>query len=340
MGQSETILLNPPLPDNSAAAIKHPVMPLNIPNLKPLAKGMLSFAVPKLGTVHGYGNPLGTLAADSCYSIFLRHVCLLRSARVVDLPKTVAELGPGSSHGVGFAALIAGAERYYALDLIDFSNAAQNLSVFDEIAAMFRERRPIPSSGLHSLRFPDLDDYSFPGFLAIGAADEFESRVAEIRQDIASGSGRFVKVAAPWMEKAVIETNSIEWVFSQSVLEHIDDLERTYATLFKWLKPAGYMSHLIDFYSHGLTKEWNGHWALSDLAWRGLKGRRPYLINRQPLQEHMRLWRENSFVTLLEKRNKRFDGLIPADFAPRFQAISDEDARVRMVFLVGRKGGA
>src|SRR5580658_10289690 len=98
MGQSETILLNPPLPDNSAAAIKHPVMPLNIPNLKPLAKGMLSFAVPKLGTVHGYGNPLGTLAADSCYSIFLRHLCLPRDAHLVDLRKIVAELGPGTNN--------------------------------------------------------------------------------------------------------------------------------------------------------------------------------------------------------------------------------------------------
>ena len=310
----------------------------HIPKLKPLAKGMLSFAVPKLGTVHGYDNPLGTLAADSCYSIFLRHVCLLRAAGVVDLPMTVAELGPGSSHGVGFAALIAGAEKYYALDLIDFSNTVQNLVVFDQIVAMFRERRPIPSSGLHSLRFPDLDDYLFPNFLAISTADRFENRIAAIRQDIASGSGRFVRVAAPWMEKAVIEANSIEWVFSQSVLEHIDDLERAYAALLKWLRPAGYMSHLIDFYSHGLTKEWNGHWALNDLTWRALKGRRPYLINRQPLQEHMRLWGENNFVTLLEKRNKRFDGLISADFAPRFRAISDEDARLRMVFLVGQKG--
>jgi hypothetical protein len=310
----------------------------HVPKLKPLAKGMLSFAVPKLGTVHGYDNPLGTLAADSCYSIFLRHVCLLHAAGVVDLPMTVAELGPGSSHGVGFAALIAGAERYYALDLIDFSNRAQNLVVFDQIAAMFRERRPIPSSGLHSLRFPDLDDYSFPDFLASSTPDRSESRIAAIRQDIASGSGRFVRVAAPWMENAVIEANSIEWVFSQSVLEHIDDLERAYATLLKWLKPAGYMSHLIDFYSHGLTKEWNGHWALRDVAWRALKGRRPYLINRQPLQEHMRLWGKNNFVTLLEKRNKRFDGLILADFAPRFQAISEEDARLRMVFLVGQKG--
>jgi hypothetical protein len=74
-------------------------MPLkHVPNLKPLAKGLLSFAVPKLGTVNGYDNPLGTLAADSCYSIFLRHLCLPRDAHLVDLPKIVAELGPGTNN--------------------------------------------------------------------------------------------------------------------------------------------------------------------------------------------------------------------------------------------------
>jgi hypothetical protein len=81
------------------AGFKQSIMPLkHVPNLKPLAKGMLSFAVPKLGTVNGYDNPLGTLAADSCYSIFLRHLCLPRDAHLVDLPKIVAELGPGTNN--------------------------------------------------------------------------------------------------------------------------------------------------------------------------------------------------------------------------------------------------
>lgn len=79
----------------------------------------------------------------------------------------MAELGPGSSQGVGLAALIAGAERYFALDLIDFSDVEQNLRVFDELVEMFRQRAAIPSAGVHSLRYPDLEDYSFPAFLAL-----------------------------------------------------------------------------------------------------------------------------------------------------------------------------
>lgn len=53
-------------------------MPLkHVPNLKPLAKGMLSFAVPKLGTVHGYDNPLGTLAA----AVAIRSSCVTYACR-------------------------------------------------------------------------------------------------------------------------------------------------------------------------------------------------------------------------------------------------------------------
>jgi hypothetical protein len=129
----------------------------------------------------------------------------------------------------------------------------------------------------------------------------------------------------------------VDWIFSQSVLEHIDDLATAYRVSARWLKPAGLASHLIDFGSHGLTREWNGHWAVGDLAWSALRGRRPYLINRQPYAEHLRLAADNGFVTVLERRNKRFDGLIPEQFAPRFRAIGDEDARTRMALHVSRR---
>jgi Methyltransferase domain len=308
-----------------------------VPKIMPLAKSLASLAFPKLGSVHGYRNPLGTISATSCYSVFLRHIRLLRSVGVPHVPRIVAELGPGSSLGTGFAALIAGAEKYYALDLVNFSNVDQNLLVFDQIVQMFRNKVAIPASGLHSLRFPDLDDYGFPGFLEIEANASFDERIAAIRQDIASSAGNFVRIAAPWSHASVIEDQSVDWVFSQSVLEHIDDLESVYRALALWVKPAGYTSHLIDFASHGLTQEWNGHWALGDLAWAALKGRRPYLINRLPYQEHLRLGEANGFVALLEKRCKRFDGLTPGQFASRFRSMSDEDARLQMVFVISQR---
>ena len=142
-----------------------------------------------------------------------------------------------------------------------------------------------------------------------------------------------------WTEAAILRPHSVDWVFSQSVLEHIDDLDTTYRALALWLTPGGHMSHLIDFSSHSLTREWNGHWALGDVTWRALRGRRPYLLNREPYAAHLRRAAANGFVTVLERRNKRFDGLIPEQFAPPFRDMSEEDARTAMAFLVSRKDG-
>jgi SAM-dependent methyltransferase len=223
------------------------------------------------------------------------------------------------------------------LDAVNFADKNQNLATFDAIVELFRTKAPIPSSGVHSLRFPDLPSYEFPGFLDFEPDAAFERRAAAIRLDIERDTSEFVQSAAPWTDSSIIESNSLDWIFSQSVLEHVDDLENLYCLIGHWLKPGGYASHLIDFGSHGMTAEWNGHWALNNLAWRALRGKRPYLINRIPYAGHARFSAGNGLVTVLEKTNKQFDGLIPAQFAEPFKSMSDEDARTRMVLLISRR---
>jgi SAM-dependent methyltransferase len=255
------------------------------------------------------------------------------------MPPVVAELGPGSSVGVGIAALLAGAQRYYALDLVDFTNPESDIAVLDELASFFRRRSPIPASGIHSCRFPDLENYDWPEWLDLGPSQKWEERVAAIRNDVVARSGRFVKIAAPWTDRAVAEDASVDWIISQSVLEHVDALEDAYVAMARWLKPGGHASHLIDFSGHGMTKEWNGHWAIDDLTWRITRGKRPYLLNRRPYADHLIIAAKSSLAPIAETRNKRFDGLIPEDFAPRFREISYEDARAQMVFVILRNEG-
>ena len=304
----------------------------NLPRTRPLVRGVLSFISPSVG-VHNVDNELGTVSSASCYSTFLRLVHFLGVAGIQTVPKVVAEFGPGSSLGTGFAALIAGAEKYYALDLINSSNTERNLQVFDELVALFRRKAPIPSTGLQSRRFPDLDCYDYPELLE---PDLAYTRIEAIRRDIAAKTGIFVEVAAPWMHKSIVKPKSVDWIFSNSVLEHVNDVATVYRVLAQWLKPFGYVSHMIDFDSHGTMRQWNGHWAVSDFAWRALQGRLPYLLNRLPYSEHVRLAAEAGFSVVLEKRNKNFDGLIPEQFQPRFRTITDEDARMRMVFQISR----
>jgi hypothetical protein len=133
------------------------------------------------------------------------------------------------------------------------------------------------------------------------------------------------------------QENSVDWIFSHAVLEHVDDLQGTYRAMADWLKPDGYASHLIDFFSHNLAKDWNGHWAIGEGLWHAIRGKRPYLLNRAWYGAHLELASEAGFQTILEKRNKRFDGLTREQLQPRFGVMTDEDARTRMVFVVQRR---
>ena len=183
----------------------------SMPKIMPLLKGVGSFLVPSLRTTH---KPLGSISAAHCYSVFLRNVALLKSIGATSLPKVVAELGPGSSFGTGFAALIAGAQKYYALDLIDLSYPNRNLEVFDELVSLFRRKQTIPASGPQSLIFPDLDSYDFPTFLSpVTDAAHFDERVGAIREDIVKQTGIFFEVSVPWTKSNIFDPHSIDWLF-------------------------------------------------------------------------------------------------------------------------------
>ena len=48
----------------------------------------------------------GTSSARYCYSVWLRHLSLLKENGMHNIPETIAEIGPGDSLGIGLNALI------------------------------------------------------------------------------------------------------------------------------------------------------------------------------------------------------------------------------------------
>src|SRR4051812_5620744 len=73
-----------------------------------------------------------------CYAVWMRHLVQARQNGYTTLPFKVVEFGPGRTLGVGILALISAAEQYYALDSIKFTNAADNLKMFDELVMLLR----------------------------------------------------------------------------------------------------------------------------------------------------------------------------------------------------------
>lgn len=276
----------------------------------------------------------GTTSARYCYSVWLRHLVLNRLV-VGKSVRSVAELGPGDSLGVGLAALLCGAHRYIALDALPHARARTNLAVFEELIELFRQRASIPDDREFPHVYPKLPAYDFPGdLLPDDTLDEALSahRLEGLRRDLARLDGAIV-YRPEWQSAAQPPDASVDLLMSQAVLEHVDAIEDVYRAMFRWLRPGGAMSHQIDFKCHSTAVEWNGHLAYSDFVWRLMRGNLSYFINRQSPSAQIAAAEGAGFTQVSLKRVLREDGLRREQFAPRFRALSELDAKSSGGFL-------
>lgn len=290
---------------------------------------------------YDYMRPTGgTGSARYCYSIWLRHLILGHANGLhASMPSVVAELGPGDSIGIGLAALLSGVQKYYALDLVRYTDLKNNLAIFDELVCLFKNRESVPGDQEFPLANPKLNCYEFPFQLlneeALSAALD-PKRVEAIRASIEHSDAEksMITYKAPWADPKIIQDNSIDMIYSQAVLEHIDDLSGVYKAMHHWLKPTGVMSHQIDFKCHGKADTWNGHWTYSDIAWKVVVGQRPYLLNREPHSTHVRLLQENGFNIVCDAVVRSASVLRRGQLARRFRELSDEDLATSGAFIL------
>jgi hypothetical protein len=274
----------------------------------------------------------GTVCARYCYAVWLRHLSMLQRSALPTAFETVAELGPGDSLGIGLAALLSGAQRYLALDVVRYADNTRNLQIFEELIALFRHRTPIPDEVEFPLVRPQLQSYAFPGDILTSARLDVALnpkrldliRVAINNPAISARGGGPVCYIAPW-EPSVIENSTVDLLFSQTVLEFPCDLRRLYAEMCRWLKPGGIMSHEIDFKSVGITEEWNGHWSCSDGFWRLAAGRRRHRLNREPHSTHITLLQNMGYRIVCDERTVQPSAITRAQLSPRFRHLTDED---------------
>ena len=310
--------------------------------LRPLVKGLLTF-IPGMQVLLPSRGTGGTNSAYYSYGVWLKHLTLLRESGMRSMPNTLAELGPGDSLGIGLAAMLCGVNRYFALDVVRHSSCEANLRIFDELVALFESRAERPTKG-----WPDFDEYLndrlFPSHILddeLLKASLSRKRIEAIRNALEYPERRTdeitIKYMVPWSEDDVIAKDSVDVILSHSVLEHVVDLEKTYRALYSWLKPNGMMSHQIDFDSHGLSEAWNGYRAYSELLWKLMMGKRPFMINRQPHSAHMELLTKNGFHVIRDLTNHRFDGIQRSDLSDHWKSITDDDLTCSEAFVQARK---
>lgn len=284
----------------------------------------------------------GTGSARYCYSVWLRHAVAAHQAGVWRDPRTVAELGPGDSLGIGLSALLSGVESYRAFDVVALAPVARNLQVFDELVALFRARAPIQRPDEFPSVGPKLPDYGFPHALFDEARLEAAlapERVAALRAELArvDKGPEHIRYVAPWSSATQVEPGTVDLIFSQAVMEHIDDLADAYHAMALWLAPGGVVSHQIDFSCHGTAAEWNGHWTYPAPVWRLIRGRRPYLLNRQPWGTHRDLLVKHGFQIAHIGLRSEPSALRSRQLAAEFRGMSDADLVTRGAYVLAQR---
>lgn len=306
--------------------------------LRLILRGVASFLRPsrvRLGTG-------GSQSARYCYGLWMRHLLKASEQGLEVNPRVVMELGPGDSLGAGLCALLCGAERLVALDAAPHSQLQRNLVIFDELIALLTQRCPIPDEQEWPRLRPRLSNHRFPSEILTDARLRETlrpSRLEKIRRALTQpgpGDQSMISYHAPW-NSSVMPADSVDWIFSQAVLEHIDDLPALYLQMARWLRPGGQMSHEIDFKCHGLTPQWNGHWSIAALSWRLIRGRRLYHLNREPLSSHLHLLVANGLSLCHLDANRVKSTLSRSQLALRFRHLSIEDLTTSEAFLLAVK---
>lgn len=246
----------------------------------------------------------GSFSSEYCYSVWLRHSHQLHHCGLIEdisQIEKVAEIGPGDSLGIGMAALLSGANAYYGFDVIEHAALEKNFKVAEEINSYFSEKRDIPHKGSRfKATKPYLDNYDFPSqaFEENIQESQLNHRLKEIKQALRKDgdSSLTIEYMVPWYEKESDIKGQIDLCFSQAVMEHVLKVDHAYKSMYDWLKPGGIISHQIDFKSHEMTNEWEGHWFIKGRMWEFLMHGRKYPINRLPYSAHVKAIEKAGFT--------------------------------------------
>ena len=303
-----------------------------------IARGLVKAIIP-IKKLHIPAQTGGTTDSRYCYTTWLRHLILLNKYQK-EIPEVIAELGPGDSPGTGIAALLCGCKKYIALDYFTYGSPENNVKIFDELVILFSNRAPLPDDTEFSLLIPYLNNYDFPAHILteeILTKSMAAERLAAIRKEleVPSPSNVFVNYFIPW-KVADIKYETLDFIFSQAALQYTD-LDLVYASINKWLKPTGFMSHVIDFESLGSHSVWNGHWAYTSFEWKLFSIGKKMLINRALLSYHKNYLVKYNFNLLNTITYKKEGGFTKKQLATAFRQLANDDVETHAAYMLSVK---
>jgi hypothetical protein len=213
----------------------------------------------------------GSVSPERAYGIVTKHMQL---ANIEGLSgKTVLEMGPGDSLLDAIIMKAFGADKIYLIDVEDFVN--RDINLYKNMGKF------LESKGHHFVNLEKLS--STTELLEICNAQYLTNGLEAYKQ---------------------IVSNTIDFIFSEAVLEHIrkHEFDPTMHELYRIMKPSGKASHTIDFMDH-LGGSLN-NLRFSENVWESsLMANSGFYTNRIRVNEMLNVFKDNSFkIETLDSR--------------------------------------
>ncbi|MDC0335573.1 methyltransferase domain-containing protein [Pseudodesulfovibrio sp.] len=163
---------------------------------------------------------------------------------------SILEVGYGRSFGVGLMLYLFGAENYTGIDVNKVNISSDRIRLFDEYIHLKYK----PTKGL-SLETIDLN-----GMRLMPIKEDYNN---ESICSFFDGAVQYKKIEAGILE---FPDDSFDFIFSDSVMEHVFNCKEAIAELYRVTKKGGYAFHNIGFDDH-TTAAGDAHLCVSKEEW-------------------------------------------------------------------------
>jgi len=229
--------------------------------------------------------------AEFVYSLWLSVLVYLSENKIKTSLSKIGEVGNGGSLGIAFCALLTGSKEYYDFEYKGNINIPRQIELLDQILILFNEKTPIKSYDHINIK---VLDQSFPNDLIFSYEKQIE--IAEkLKKDLHNNlnDSKLIHLVKHWERASSL---SLNFVFSRAVMEHVLKPLDVYKAINKHLLPNSYMLHDIEFHSHGLTQQIDGHMRISNFWWYIIFGKRSFYNNRWRMEQHLLTIKKTGFL--------------------------------------------
>ncbi len=219
------------------------------------------------------------------------------------LDKNILELGPGGSIGFGLLCIKNGAKKYYAID------NGTHAFISKKQMKSYRKLLDNDTELIKQLFVQREEKYCYN-----------DSKIKFIEIDQKS--------------KYSLPDNSVDFIYSCAVLEHVHDLDLCFLEMTRVLKTGGTMNHQVDLRDHIFFQ--NSLWFLKikEYWFKKFFEKTGEYVNRKRVSYYLELIKKNGLKLIDLKKVIVFNGIIPENLKV---AYGEDDLKTLSINILIKK---